>query len=116
MSDRRTSNGSSRPSSEASLSASTVGRTANPYEIGVAYIDGYPLRPLGEVESEPMVFNQPDPDRLRPYIEAFLRKEITLRGRLTEGGEGVGSDDERPAPADRVPDRPAREDQLLSWT
>lgn len=47
MSDRQTSNGSSRPSSEASLFASIAYRTANPYEIGVAYIDGEPLRPLG---------------------------------------------------------------------
>lgn len=91
MSDRQTSNWSSRPSSETSLPASIAYRTANPYEIGVAYIDGEPLRPLGEVESEPMVFNQPDPDRLRPYIEAFLREDITLRGRLTGGGGGWGA-------------------------
>ena len=43
----------------------------DPYEISVAYVDG---RPIGRVESEPMVLNQPDPDRLRPYIEAFLRE------------------------------------------
>lgn len=29
---------------------STVDRTANPYEIGVAYVDGKPLVPLGKVE------------------------------------------------------------------
>lgn len=90
MSDRQTSTESSRPSSEALLFASVAYRTANPYEIGVAYIDGEPLRPLGEVESEPMVFDQPDPDRLRPYIDAFLREEITLKGRLTGGGGGWG--------------------------
>lgn len=28
---------------------STVDRTANPYEIGVAYVDGNPLEPLGKV-------------------------------------------------------------------
>lgn len=28
---------------------STVDRTSNPYEIGVAYIDGKPLEPLGKV-------------------------------------------------------------------
>ena len=78
----------------------------NPYEIGVAYADG---RPIGKVKSEPMVFNRPDPDHLRPYIEAFLREEIVLQGRLTEGGE-VRRDAERPAPADRVPGRPPRED------
>lgn len=57
----------------------------NPYEIGVAYIDG---KPIGKVECEPTVFNQPDPDRLRPYIEAFLREEIVLQVLPTgEGGE-----------------------------
>jgi len=90
MSDRQTSNGSSRPSSEASPFASIAYRTANPCEIGVAYIDGEPLRPLGEVASEPRVLGQRDPDPLRPYIEAFLREEITLQGRLTEGGGGGG--------------------------
>lgn len=65
---------------------STANRTADPYEIGVAYIDGDPLRPFGEVTSEPVVvFDHPDPDRLRPYIEAFLREEAVLQGRLTEG-------------------------------
>ena len=57
----------------------------NPYEIGVAYIDG---KPIGRVDSEPMVFAQPDPDRLRPYVEAFLKEEIALPGRLI----GEGSD------------------------
>ena len=55
----------------------------NPYEISVACIDGEPIE---KIESEPMVFSQPDPDRLRPYIEAFLREEIALQGRLI--GEG----------------------------
>ena len=48
----------------------------NPYEIGVAYVDG---KPIGKVESEPMMFDQPDPDRLRPYIERFLREELVLQ-------------------------------------
>ena len=47
----------------------------NPYEIGVTYIDG---KPIEKIESEPMVFSQPDPDRLRPYIAAFLREECVL--------------------------------------
>lgn len=47
----------------------------NPYEIGVAYVDG---RPIGRVESELRGFSQPDRDLLRPYIEKFLREEITL--------------------------------------
>lgn len=58
---------------------SIADRAADPYEIGVAYVDG---QPIGRVEREPMVFNQPDPDRLRPYIEAFLREEIVLHGRI----------------------------------
>ena len=28
---------------------STADRTANPYEVGVAYVDGKPLEPLGKV-------------------------------------------------------------------
>ena len=51
----------------------------NPYEIGGAYADG---RPIGKVESAPMVFTQPEPDHLRPYIERFLREEIVLHGRI----------------------------------
>lgn len=65
---------------------STANRTANPYEIGVAYIDGDPLRPFGEVTSEPVVLDHPDPARLRPYVEAFLSEEIVLQGRLTGKG------------------------------
>lgn len=49
----------------------------NPYEIGVARVDG---KPIGRVESELMVFSQPDLDHLRLYLEKFLREEITLRG------------------------------------
>ena len=30
----------------------------NPYEISVAYMDG---KPIEKIESEPMVFSQPDP-------------------------------------------------------
>lgn len=48
----------------------------NPYEIGVAYVNG---QPIGKVESEPMVLNHHDPDHLRPYIEKFLREEVTLQ-------------------------------------
>ena len=57
----------------------------NPYEIGVAYVDGQPIE---KAESELVVLNQPDPDHLRPYIEAYLREKIALTGRLT----GEGSD------------------------
>lgn len=55
----------------------------DPYEIAVAYVDG---KPIEKIESEPMVFSQPDPDRLRPYIEASLREEIALQGRLIREG------------------------------
>ena len=38
---------------------STADRTANPYEIGVAYVDGKPLEPLGKVERFDVV-KEPD--------------------------------------------------------
>lgn len=57
----------------------------NPYEIGTAYLNG---QPIGKVESEPMVFSQPDPDHLRPYIEEFLREEIVLQVVDDHGGGG----------------------------
>lgn len=41
---------------------STVDRTANPYEIGVAYVDGKPLEPLGKVGR----FDLKEPDYTGP--------------------------------------------------
>ena len=73
---------------------STVDRTANPYEIGVVYIDG---QPIGKVESEPVVFDQPDPARLRPYIESFLCEAIVLHPEEEEEEEEGASP---AAPAD----------------
>lgn len=58
----------------------------NPYEISVAYVDGQPIE---KAESEPVVLNQPDPDRLRPYIEAFLREEPVLYPEEARGGPRV---------------------------
>lgn len=41
---------------------STVDRTSNPYEIGIAYIDGKPLEPLGKVGR----FDLKEPDYTGP--------------------------------------------------
>ena len=62
-----------------------VGRLADAYRIDVAYCNG---QPLGRVEVEPVVLDQPDPDRLRPYIEHYLREERALKAELAARGAG----------------------------
>ena len=47
-----------------------VGHLPDPYRLDGAYAEG---RPMGEVEY--LGLSRPDPDRLRPYIESFLRGE-----------------------------------------
>lgn len=48
---------------------STVDRTANPYEIGVAYVDG---KPLGKVERFDVVKEPNDTGLLRTIMEKFF--------------------------------------------
>jgi len=51
---------------------STVDRTANPYEIGVAYVDG---KPLGKVERFDVVKEPNDTGLLRTIMEKFFVEE-----------------------------------------
>ena len=50
-----------------------------PYELGVAYANG---KPVGKVTEGLMSPDQADPDRLRPYIEYFIREEIVPKAQL----------------------------------
>nr|DAU43830.1 MAG TPA: hypothetical protein [Caudoviricetes sp.] len=49
----------------------TVGRLPDPYRLDGASADG---RQIWQVERQKVVMNRPEPDWLRPYIEAFLRE------------------------------------------
>lgn len=51
---------------------STVDRTANPYEIGVAYVDG---KPLGKVSRSDFVEETNDTGLLRTIMEKFFVEE-----------------------------------------
>lgn len=51
---------------------STVDRTANPYEIGVAYVDG---KPLGKVVRSDFVEEPNDTALTRDIIEKFFKEE-----------------------------------------
>lgn len=51
--------------------------TANPYELGVAYVDGKPLEPLGKVIRSDFV-NEPDYTCLSRAIVKRLFEEETL--------------------------------------
>lgn len=50
-----------------------VGHLPDPYRLDVAYAGG---RSLGIVEK--IVMDEPNPDRLRPYIEDYLLREEIL--------------------------------------
>lgn len=64
-----------------------VGHLPDPYRLDVAYADG---QPIGTVEK--FVMDEPDPDRLGPYIRRALREGFTVklledRARSLEVGE-----------------------------
>lgn len=63
-----------------------VGHLPDPYRLDIAYSEG---QPVGEVEN--IEFSRPEPDRLRPYIEGFLRGEaVSLNAHLVDSaGCGV---------------------------
>ena len=67
---------------------STVDRTANPYEIGVAYVDGKPLEPLGKVERFDVVEAPNDTPLTRDIIEKLFKEESLALSALSycEGG------------------------------
>lgn len=49
--------------------------TANPYEVGVAYIDGNPLAPLGKVERFDVVEAPNDTALTRSIVERLFEEE-----------------------------------------
>lgn len=51
-----------------------VGRLPDPYRLDVAYADG---RLIGTVER--FVMDEPDPDRLGPYIRRALREGFAVK-------------------------------------
>lgn len=61
-----------------------VGHLPDPYRLDVSYADD---RPIGTVEK--VVMDEPDPDRLGPYIRRALREpfEVELQEEYFEGRE-----------------------------
>lgn len=59
-----------------------VGHLSDPYRLDVAYVGG---RPIGRVEK--IVMDDPDPDRLGPYIRHALREGFSAD--LRELGDGA---------------------------
>ena len=49
--------------------------TANPYEVGVAYVDGKPLEPLGKVERFDVVEAPNDTALTRSIVERLFEEE-----------------------------------------
>lgn len=49
--------------------------TANPYELGVAYIDGKPLEPLGKVERFDVVEEPNDTALTRTIVERLFEED-----------------------------------------
>lgn len=63
-----------------------VGHLPNPYRIDIAYAGG---QPIGTVEK--IVMDEPDQDRLVPYIRRALREGFEVEFReVSEGSLGVG--------------------------
>ena len=58
-----------------------VGHLPDPYRLDVAYADG---QPVGTVEK--IVMDEPDPDRLGPYIRRAPSEGFTVK--LREFGDG----------------------------
>lgn len=57
-----------------------VGHLPDPYRLDVAYAGG---QPVGDVEK--IVMNEPNPDRLGPYIRRALREPFSVE--LSELGD-----------------------------
>lgn len=76
---------------------STVDRTANPYEIGVAYVDGKPLEPLGKVERFDVVEAPNDTPLTRDIIEKLFKEESLALTDVSyrEGGYEITLSDDR---------------------
>ncbi|WP_303878817.1 hypothetical protein [Actinomyces oris] len=73
---------------------STVDRTANPYEIGVAYVDG---KPLGKVSRSDFVEETKDTGLLRTIMEKFFVEESLALSALSycKGGYEITLSDDR---------------------
>lgn len=73
---------------------STVDRTANPYEIGVAYVDG---KPLGKVIRSDFVEEPNDTALTRGIMEKFFVEESLALTAVSyrEGGYEITRSDDR---------------------
>lgn len=62
--------------------------TANPYEVGVAYVDGKPLEPLGKVERFDVVEEPDYPGPSRAIMERLFEEDTLALSALSycEGG------------------------------
>ena len=74
---------------------STADRTSSPYEVGVAYIDGKPLEPLGKVGR----FDLKEPDYTGPsraIMERLFEEETLTLSALSycEGGYEITLSDD----------------------
>lgn len=58
-----------------------VGHLPDPYRLDVAYADGQPIRTV-----EKFVMDEPDSDRLGPYIRRALRDGFTAKLREDRAG------------------------------
>ena len=65
--------------------------TANPYEIGVAYIDGKPLEPIGKVIRSDFVEEPDYTGPSRAIMERFFEEETLALSALSycEGGYDI---------------------------
>ena len=61
--------------------AARVGHLPDPYRLDVAYAGGHPV---GAIEK--IVMDEPNPDRLGPYIGRALREGFTVE--VSELGDG----------------------------
>lgn len=59
-----------------------VGHLPNPYRLDVAYAGGQSVR-----TAEKIVMNEPDPDRLGPYIRRALREGFSAELREASDGD-----------------------------
>lgn len=72
---------------------STADRTANPYEVGVAYVDG---KPLGKVDHFDVVEETNDTGLLRTIMEKFFVEESLALSALSycKGGYEITLSDD----------------------
>jgi hypothetical protein len=64
-----------------------VGHLPDPYQLDIVYADGPPIG-----TTEKFVMDEPDPDRLGPYIRRALREGFTVKLREFDDGDCEASE------------------------